>query len=134
MNNPECKRCGLLKNTVDSTQAKCIPDKRMGTVLEGVHEFDVTMKTFLEKELERFDDKFEVRKNGRKLLCEQNALNLIFKSFLKESHNRLLEEIEGKTESLRQYGGVLGKTKLHNEHNYAIDEMVKILSELKSNN
>lgn len=37
--NPECKRCGLLKSTVEATNAKCIPDRRMGTTLEGVHDF-----------------------------------------------------------------------------------------------
>lgn len=39
MKNRECKRCGLLESTVLATETKCIPDRRMGTVLEGVHDF-----------------------------------------------------------------------------------------------
>lgn len=42
MINPECKRCGLLKSTVDANDNKCIPDKRMSTTLEGVHDFEKT--------------------------------------------------------------------------------------------
>jgi len=37
--NKECKRCGLLKSTIEATNHKCIPDRRMGTELEGVHEY-----------------------------------------------------------------------------------------------
>lgn len=37
--NRECKRCGLLESTVLATKTKCIPDRRVGTVLEGVHDF-----------------------------------------------------------------------------------------------
>lgn len=40
MENKECKRCGFLKSTIDAfPKTKCIPDKRMGTTLEGVHDF-----------------------------------------------------------------------------------------------
>lgn len=42
MTNPECKRCGILKSTIEANNINCIPDKRMGTTLQGVHEFENT--------------------------------------------------------------------------------------------
>lgn len=39
MKNRECKRCGLLESTILVTETKCIPDRRMGIVLKGVHDF-----------------------------------------------------------------------------------------------
>lgn len=39
MKNRECKRCGLLESTILANDVKCILDRRMGTVLEGVHDF-----------------------------------------------------------------------------------------------
>ena len=39
--NPECKRCGLLKSTVDATDKDCIFDEK---TLEGSHDFGLSKK------------------------------------------------------------------------------------------
>jgi hypothetical protein len=64
----ECKRCGLLKSTVDSNGTKCIPDKRMGTILEGVHEFPFgSAKSPTERRI-------AVEKSDFEIYCDENPI------------------------------------------------------------